>query len=87
MPTTLTVPVSDALLARLKERAAERDTTPEAVAAECLDRAFPPPGEFLRRWAGSVESGVPDAGLRHDDYLGQAIYDEMTGGRGPDDVR
>ena len=40
---TLTVPVSDAVLARLRERAAELGTTPEEVAAADLSRAAAPP--------------------------------------------
>ena len=39
---TLTFPVSDAVLARLRERAAELGTTPEAVAAADLAQATPP---------------------------------------------
>jgi hypothetical protein len=42
---TLTIPISDAALARLRQRAAEQGTSPEAVAAAELDRptVYPPP--------------------------------------------
>ena len=33
----------------------------------------------LRRWAGAFSSDVPDAGIRHDDYLEQALLDELRG--------
>jgi hypothetical protein len=41
---TLTVPVTEPVLARLRERAAELGTTPEAVAAADLARAAAPIG-------------------------------------------
>ena len=37
----------------------------------------------LLRWVGAFESSVPDAAQRHDDYLGQALYEELKGGQGP----
>src|SRR5437763_246628 len=45
------------------------------------------PGSFLRKWAGAFQSDVPDAAERHDYYLGQALYEEMTGHKEPPDVR
>jgi len=39
------------------------------------------PGELLRRWTRAWGSGVPDASVRHGDYLGQALHDELKGHR------
>jgi hypothetical protein len=78
MSATLTIQVSDALLEQLRLRAAREGKTPEALASECLNQLLPlPPGGFLTRWAGAFASGVPDASLRHDELLGQALYDEL----------
>lgn len=33
----------------------------------------------LRRLAGCLDSGLPDAGSRHDDYIGDALEDELRG--------
>lgn len=89
MPATLTILVPDDLLARLQEQAAREGKTPEAVAAETLARVLPGPEEDdpLLKWIGAFESDVPDAAERHDEYLGRAIYDEMTGRAEPNDVR
>ena len=37
----------------------------------------------LLRWVGAFESSVPDAAQRHDDYLGQVLYEELTDSQGP----
>jgi hypothetical protein len=89
MSATLTISVSDAVMARLKERAAAGGTTPEAVVTADLEQAntSPQPGQFLRKWAGAFRSDVPDWAEKHDEYLGEALYDEMTGRTDGGDVR
>lgn len=81
MPATLTVPVSDDLLARLRERAAAAGTTPEAVAADCLATApaLEPGYGKLRKWAGAIPLGEGNIAGRIDQILGDALVDELRG--------
>lgn len=80
---TLTISLTEAVLARLKKRADEQGTTPEALAADFVNRAQPMPGpnDELRSLAGSWASGVDDLGTRHDEYLGQLHEEELQRGR------
>lgn len=87
MPVTLTVTVSDETFARLQKRAADLSMTPEAAAAIDLDLHEANEEDPLLKWMGALASGVPDAAERHHEYLGQALYDEMTGRREAVDVR
>jgi predicted transcriptional regulator len=89
MSTTLTISVSDAVMARLRERAAAAGTTPEAVVAADLEQmaVAAKPGDKLRKWVGAFNSGIPGWAEKHDEYLGQALYDEMTGRTDDGDVR
>lgn len=66
--STLTITLSDAALSRLRDRAAEQHTTPEALLAAEVE-AREADAERLLGWAGAFASGVPDAADRHDDYL------------------
>ena len=78
MPKTLNVAVSDELLAQLQQESGQVGKTPVGLAADYLSKLVPlPPGSRLRRWAGAINSGVPDASLRHDEYLGQAQFDAL----------
>lgn len=78
MPATLTIEISDELLERLRQSAAHQGKTAEAVAAECLANLAPKLGAgSVRRWVGAWASNVPDASLRHDDYLGQALHQQL----------
>jgi hypothetical protein len=76
MPASLTIEVSDQVLECLRRFAAQQDKTPEIVAAEFLANLTPRAGA-IRRWAGSIASDVPDASIRHDDYLGQELYRQL----------
>ena len=78
MPATLTIEVSDELWECLRQTAARLGKTPEAVAVEHLANWAPRlPAGTVRRWAGAWASNVPDASLRHDDYLGQALHQQL----------
>ena len=80
--STLTIALSDVTLARLRDLAAEHDTTPEAVAAAQLERADAD-AERLLSWAGVFASGVPDAADRHDDYIAdESARRKLSGGAG-----
>lgn len=82
MAHQLSLVVPDEVYEPLLRQARAKDQTVEAVAGECLARAVEKdaePDEFLRDWVGFWASGVADAGVRHDDYIGQALYDEMKG--------
>ena len=78
MSATLTIEVSDELFIHLQRQAAQVGKTPEMLASEYLSTLLPCPlGAGLRRWAGAFASGVPDVSLRHDEYLGRSLYEEL----------
>ena len=78
MAATLTIEVSDELLECLRQTGARQGKTPEAVAVEYLaNLTLKLPAGAVRRWAGAWASNVPDASLRHDDYLGQAFHQQL----------
>jgi hypothetical protein len=80
MSATLTIELSQGTYEHLRDQASEQGKTPEALAAEYLERCLPmQPGSRLRRWAGAFDSGLPDVATRHHDYLGQALADELRG--------
>jgi hypothetical protein len=68
--STLTITVPESIAARLRERAKERGTTPEAVAADDVARATLPPNYGrLRSLTGTLTSDLTDASVRTDEYL------------------
>jgi len=89
MPTIVSIPLSDAVMARLQEKAARVGASLEAIAAEEMEKAVVKPrkGDDLRMWAGSSNSGLTDVSERHHEYLGRAIMDELRGENGDDSLR
>lgn len=76
MPVTLSIEVTDQVWQFLRQTAEQQGKAPEAVAAECLANLTPTPTGGVRRWVGAWASHVPDASVRHDEYLGQALADK-----------
>ena len=74
MTHSLTIAVPDEVYQPLLKRAAEAGVSPESLALECVARTIQSPGmsPALQRWAGAIQSNVPDWVQRHDDYLGEA---------------
>jgi hypothetical protein len=98
MAATLTIPVSDEQWTELQEKARQQHTTPESLVTQHLAGLFanPPtavngspaiPCDPLLRWIGAIEADVPDVGLRHDDYLGEALHEDMNRGAADETVR
>jgi hypothetical protein len=81
MTHELTLEVPDEIYQPLLQKAQATGQTVEAVAQACLAESVGPgaPGSRLRKWAGAFDSGLPDVGTRHHDYLGQALYEELQG--------
>jgi plasmid stability protein len=81
MTHALTIEVPDEVYQPLKQRAHAAGRSPEVLALEIVAQAVQPPepGSRLLRWAGAIESDVSDAAERHDEYLGQALYDRLRG--------
>jgi hypothetical protein len=79
MTHKLTLEISDEVYQPLWQKAQATGQTVEAVVQSCLAESLRSgePGSRLRRWAGSWASNVPDAAHRHDEYLGQALYEEL----------
>jgi hypothetical protein len=80
MTHQLTLALPDEVYQPLAQRAQETGRTVEAVAEERLAEAVrgQQPGDRLRAFAGFWASNIPDAGLRHDEYLGQALHEELN---------
>ena len=80
MTHALTIEMPEHLFQKLESRAAQRGTTLQAVAVECIAQGVGNlPGEPLLKWAGAIDANVPDVAERHDEYLGQALYRELQG--------
>jgi hypothetical protein len=79
MTHKLTLEIPDEVYQPLWQQAQATGQSVEAVAGACLAESVQSkaPGGRLRRWGGSWASNVPDAGLRHDDHLGEALADEL----------
>lgn len=77
MALKLTIDIPDDLAARLQERAAAGNTTPEALVLEGLALVpwLKPEWGLIRRWAGRFDSGVTDASTRTDEYLAEEYLD------------
>jgi hypothetical protein len=83
MAATLTIEISDQLFQQLERQSREQGKTAQVLAVECLARGLASPADDrLLRWVGAFESATPDAAERHDDYLGKAFHEELTGGQG-----
>jgi hypothetical protein len=69
--STMTIPVSDVVLSKLREQASKLGITPEELAAEKLSFAanLSPGYGRLRKLAGSMPSDITDASERCDEYL------------------
>ncbi len=80
MSATLTITVTDAVVAALRDRAAQQGTTPEAVAAKDVAQATLPLNYgLIRNLAGKVRFSEPNVANRHHDLLGDALIDELRG--------
>ena len=81
MTHQLVLEIPDEVYQPLLRRAQDTGRPLESVAAECLAQAVqaPGPSERLRCWAGAIDSGIPDLAQRHDEYIGQALFDELKG--------
>ena len=80
MSHVLTLEIADEVYEPLVEKAKAIGQSVETVAGACLaeSAARLTPGSRLRQLAGFWASHVPDAGVGHDEYLGQALYDELN---------
>ncbi len=79
---TLTIEVEDELYEAVAGMATQARKTTEELGAEwfalAVERLL---NDSLLKLAGSITSEVPDWADRHDEYLGRALYEEMTGAR------
>ncbi len=89
MTKTLTITLPDALEQALAQTAAQTNQSPEALILQLLTQNFinqkasseesslDLPNDPLMQLAGCITSDIVDVADHHDDYIGQAIYDEM----------
>jgi hypothetical protein len=66
----------DELYQPLAQQAQEAGKKPEEIITDWLVRVVRLRQDRLRRWAGAFASGIPDAAVRHHEYLGQALLPE-----------
>ena len=83
MANALQVNVDDQALDNLRGQSQRRGKPVEVLAAEYLAAMIAIEDDPLMRMAGAGESNVPDAALRHHEYLGQALDDELQGRTNP----
>lgn len=81
MSHELTLELPDEVYRPLAERAQSTGQSVEATAQACIVQALGRHSGYgrVRKWAGAFSSGVTDAGQRHDDYIGDALVDELRG--------
>ncbi len=81
MSHRLTLDLPDEVYAPLAQQAQATGQTVEAIAQACLTESVQElkPGGRLRRWAGTVDSGLADVATRHHDYLGEALVEKRQG--------
>ncbi|NJN57398.1 MAG: hypothetical protein HC879_07780 [Leptolyngbyaceae cyanobacterium SL_5_9] len=84
MSKTLTITLPDALEQALVQTAAQANQSTEEMVVQLLTQTLMPNSESKLEQAdplmalfGSIKSDVPDLAERHDEYLGQALYEEM----------
>jgi hypothetical protein len=82
MSHQITLNLPDDIYQPLLEKAQGSGKTLEALVSEYIVQIFhsKPGYGRVRRWAGALTSDVPDAGTRHDEYLGEALLEELRGG-------
>jgi hypothetical protein len=80
MAHQLTLELADDVFYHLQTKAKAMGQGIEVVATAFLTEAIAQsaPGARLRPLAGFWASHIPDAGLRHDEYLGQALHEELN---------
>jgi plasmid stability protein len=83
MAIALQVSIDDQSMEKLRIQSQRHGKPVEQLAAEYLATMIAIEEDPLMQMAGAVESNVPDAALRHHEYLGQALYDELQGRSNP----
>lgn len=80
MTHTITIQLPDEVYLPLAERAQQSGQSVEALAKNVIASAVSPAShaERKRDWIGAWASNVVDAGERHDEYLGKALFDELN---------
>lgn len=80
MSHTLTIEVPEDVYLHLEKWASEQGTTPAALATDWVSRRIVElEQDPLMRWAGALDSDVPDVGERHDEYIGNALAKKIRG--------
>jgi hypothetical protein len=81
MTKTLTITLPDALEQALAQTAVQANQSTEELIVQLLTQTLLPDSEAesdpLMALFGSIQSDIPDLAERHDEYIGQALYDEM----------
>lgn len=78
----ITIALSDALQQALVHQAAQNQTTPEQLIIQVLKQYLQPAittadTDQLLSLIGTLELGTTDLAENHDQYLGEALYQEL----------
>ncbi|HVG19788.1 MAG TPA: hypothetical protein VNI02_12115 [Blastocatellia bacterium] len=78
MGRSLTLEIPEHVFESLQEIAKQTGRTPEEIILESVvTHAGLAADDSLEKWIGAFDSGLPDLGSRHHDYVGQSLLDEM----------
>ena len=75
MSRTLVLSLSDEAYEELARVSSEERLAPELVASKILNDLLPDP---LLRLSGAIQSPVADAGIHHDEYIGEGVHSSDT---------
>ena len=80
MSYTLVLDLPEAVYESLVETAQQTGETPEALAVRLLTKVVQNLADDpLEPFIGAFKSNIPDWGDKHDEYIGQALWNEMHG--------
>lgn len=78
MGHTLTLEIPEDVFESLQKIAKQTGRTPEEIILQSVaTHARQVADDPLDKWIGAFDSGLPDLGTRHHEYVGQSLLEEM----------
>ena len=83
MTHTLTLELPEEVYEPLVKSAEQLGKAPEQVAVQILTESVRQlEDDPIEKFIGAFDSGIPDLGTRHHEYVGQSLADELRGDDG-----